>query len=234
MLKLVRMSVIHVARPGPGQKSRKARRYEVHHPPGKTTNITTTTQQQLTTPLNFIDTSQPRIFAMFNGEPDKQPATMPFVPMATPVESIENLSGSRQVQVQVNSGKSMPKSEVPSAKQKKSPANNTKTRGMFAGGLPSHQHGKEEDFITAGGPSEPQRKSCNLQDHIRTVQANVNPSIELVIIHEGRLLAQNLCDLWEQPKYFTSWGGKLLSLKPEEAKLCAGKLVACTQWYVVH
>jgi hypothetical protein len=169
---------------------------------------------------------------MFNGEPDKQPATMPFVPMATPVESIENLSGSRQVQVQVNSGKSMPKSEVPSANPKKSPANNTKTRGMFAGGLPSHQNGKEEDFITAGGPSEP--RSCNLQDHIRTVQANVNPSIELVIMHQGRLLAQQLCALWEQPKYFTRCGKKLPCLKMEEAKLCTGKLVACTRWHVVH
>jgi hypothetical protein len=234
MLKLVRMSVIHVARPGPGQKSRKARRYEVHHPPGKTTNITTTTQQQLTTPLNLIDTSQPRIFAMFNGEPDKEPTATPFVPMATPVEPVAHLSGSCQVQVQVNSGKSMSKSEVPSAKQKKSPANNTKTRCMFAGGLPSHQHGKEEDFITAGGSSDPPRKSCNLQDHIRTVQANAKPSVEVIITLEGRLLCQKLIALWEQTKFFSNAGDKLPSLKTEEKFLLKGKLVACTRWHVVH
>ena len=126
------------------------------------------------------------------------------------------------------------KSEVPSAKQKKSPANNTKNRCMFAGGLPSHQHGKEEDYITAGGSSDPPRKSCNLQDHVRTVQANAKPLVDLIIMLEGRLLAQKLFSLWEQPKFFSNVGEKLPSLKTEEKKLREGKLVACTRWHVVH
>jgi hypothetical protein len=103
---------------------------------------------------------------------------------------------------------------------------------MFAGGLPSHQHGKEEDFITAGGPSEP--RSCNLQDHIRTVQANAKPLVDLIIMLEGRLLAQKLFSLWEQPKFFSNVGEKLPSLKTEEKNLREGKLVACTRWHVVH